>query len=54
MFFAVFTALLPLSTVDHDIEPSEHLYTPPSPQSTMGFDEVSEEEQLRSPLYIYC
>lgn len=33
----------PPSTVDHDIEPSEHLYSPPSPQSTMGFDAVSHE-----------
>uniref|UniRef100_A0AAQ4QJ38 Collagen beta(1-O)galactosyltransferase 2b n=1 Tax=Gasterosteus aculeatus aculeatus TaxID=481459 RepID=A0AAQ4QJ38_GASAC len=26
--------------IDHDIEPSEHLYSPPSPQSTMGFDAI--------------
>ncbi|XP_006790384.1 procollagen galactosyltransferase 2 isoform X1 [Neolamprologus brichardi] len=26
--------------IDHDIEPSEYLYSPPSPQSRMGFDEI--------------
>lgn len=32
-----------LSTVDHDIEPSEHVFSPPSLQDKMGFDEVSRE-----------
>lgn len=33
--------LLSLLTVDHNIEPSEHLYSPLSPQDTIGFDKVS-------------
>lgn len=35
--------VLHLPTVDHDIEPSEHVFSSPSLQDKMGFDEVSRE-----------
>lgn len=34
---------MPFLTVDHDIKPSEFLFTPPKPQDKMGFDEVREQ-----------
>lgn len=34
---------MPFLTVDHNIKPSEFLFTPPKPQDKMGFDEVREQ-----------
>ncbi len=39
LFYAI---KIPFLAVDHNIKPSEFLFTPPKPQDKMGFDEVRE------------
>lgn len=34
---------MPFLTVDHNVKPSEFLFTSPKPQDKMGFDEVREQ-----------